>query len=116
MGRSRVIKSSVLQTSRSKSLATPSDGGASSSRIVGVGEMADLVRRFDWSNTPLGPEHMWSETLVTTVNVLLASKHPMFLWWGSDLIQFYNDGYRPSIRNDKHPLALGQRGIDCWPE
>jgi signal transduction histidine kinase len=40
----------------------------------------------------------------------------MFLWWGEDLIQFYNDGYRPSIREDKHPSALGQRGPECWPE
>lgn len=40
----------------------------------------------------------------------------MFLWWGSDLIQFYNDGYRPSIRDDKHPSAVGQRGNECWPE
>ena len=40
----------------------------------------------------------------------------MFLWWGSELIQFYNDGYRPSIRADKHPAAVGQRGKECWPE
>jgi PAS domain S-box-containing protein len=58
----------------------------------------------------------WSDTLVTTVNLLLSSRHPMFLWWGPDLIQFYNDGYRPSIRADKHPSAVGQRGVECWPE
>lgn len=41
----------------------------------------------------------------------------MFLWWGPDLIQFYNDAYRPSLGNDgKHPKALGQRGEDCWQE
>ncbi len=40
----------------------------------------------------------------------------MFLWWGPDLIQFYNDNYRPSISADKHPAALGQRGIECWSE
>ena len=78
--------------------------------------MADLTRAFDWSKTPLGPVEAWSDTLVTTVNLLLASRHPMFLWWGPDLIQFYNDGYRPSIRADKHPSALGQRGAECWPE
>jgi PAS domain S-box-containing protein len=87
-----------------------------SSRITGDGEMAELVREFDWAKTPVGPVKTWSDTLLTTVNLILASKHPMFLWWGPDLIQFYNDGYRPSIRADKHPRALGQRGIDCWPE
>jgi len=41
----------------------------------------------------------------------------MFLWWGPDLIQFYNDAYRPSMGNEgKHPLALGQPGASCWPE
>jgi len=78
--------------------------------------MAELTRAFDWSKTPVGPVEGWSDTLVTTVNLLLASRHPMFLWWGPDLIQFYNDGYRPSIRADKHPSALGQRGTECWPE
>jgi PAS domain S-box-containing protein len=78
--------------------------------------MAGLVRGFDWEKTLLGPIETWSDTLVTTVNMMLASRHPMFLWWGPDLIQFYNDGYRPSIRADKHPTAVGQRGIECWPE
>ncbi|HLK06876.1 MAG TPA: ATP-binding protein [Candidatus Angelobacter sp.] len=78
--------------------------------------MAQLTRRFDWSKTPVGPINAWPDTLLTTVNLLLATRHPMFLWWGPELIQFYNDGYRPSIREDKHPKALGQRGTECWPE
>jgi PAS domain S-box-containing protein len=85
-------------------------------RIIGDGEMAELTRRFDWSATALGPIETWPDILVTTVNMLLSSRHPMFLWWGPNLIQFYNDGYRPSIRADKHPGALGQHGAQCWPE
>jgi PAS domain S-box-containing protein len=54
--------------------------------------------------------------LLITVNLLLATRQPMFLWWGDDLIQFYNDAYRPSIREDKHPKAVGQPGRECWPE
>ena len=34
----------------------------------------------------------------------------MFLWWGPDLIQVYNDAYLPSFGADKHPTAMGQRG------
>ena len=78
--------------------------------------MAELVRGYDWAKTSLGAVETWPDTLVTAVNMLLASRHPMFFWWGPDLIQFYNDGYRPSIRGDKHPTALGQRGMECWPE
>jgi PAS domain S-box-containing protein len=85
-------------------------------RIIGDGEMAELARKFDWSSTSLGPIETWPDILVTTVNMMLGSRHPMFLWWGPNLIQFYNDGYRPSIRADKHPGALGQHGAQCWPE
>ena len=99
-----------------KSTAKSSDNDVSSSRIIGDGEMAALIRAFDWESTPLGPVETWSDTPVTAVNLLLASRHPMFLWWGPELIQFYNDGYRPSIRDDKHPSAIGQRGVECWPE
>jgi PAS domain S-box-containing protein len=78
--------------------------------------MAELVRAFDWSATSLGPIATWSDTLLISVNTLLASRHPLFLWWGEDLIQFYNDAYRPSLGRGKHPAALGQRGQDCWHE
>jgi len=78
--------------------------------------MADLVRAFDWSATSLGPIESWGDPLLTCVNLLLSSRHPMFLWWGPDLIQFYNDAYRPSFGRGKHPSALGQRALDCWVE
>jgi PAS domain S-box-containing protein len=78
--------------------------------------MADLVRGFDWSRTWLGPIESWGDPLLTCVNLLLSSRHPMFLWWGPDLIQFYNDAYRPSFGRGKHPRALGQRARECWAE
>ena len=78
--------------------------------------MADLTRQYDWDKSVLGPMEHWPESLVITVNNLLGTAHPMFLWWGPELIQFYNDAYRRSIGSDKHPSALGQRGQDCWPE
>jgi PAS domain S-box-containing protein len=85
-------------------------------RIFGSGEMADLTRSFDWSSTAVGPIEEWPDTLLTTVNLILGTRHPMFLWWGDELIQFYNDAYRPSMGSDKHPKALGQHGRECWPE
>ncbi len=87
-----------------------------SGRIYGTGEMADLVRAFDWSATSLGPIESWTDPLLTCVNLLLSSRHPMFLWWGPDHIQFYNDAYRPSFGKGKHPSALGQQARTCWAE
>jgi PAS domain S-box-containing protein len=78
--------------------------------------MADLIRAFDWSSTAVGPIDEWPDTLLTSVNLMLGTRHPMFLWWGDELIQFYNDAYRPSLGSDKHPKALGQHGRECWPE
>jgi signal transduction histidine kinase len=97
--------------------ASPSPVGRGAvSKLFGFGEMANLTRGFDWSRTAVGPIDRWPEVLRNTVNTLLNSRHPMFLWWGQDLIQFYNDAYRPSLGQGKHPTALGQKGEDCWPE
>jgi PAS domain-containing protein len=85
--------------------------------IKGGGEMGKLTREHDWSLTPIGSPDQWPQSLRTTVSNLLHSKFPMFLWWGDELIQFYNDAYRPSLgKEGKHPTALGQKGKDCWPE
>ncbi len=85
--------------------------------LEGGGEMGALTRSFDWSKTILGPPETWSQSLLTTLSIILNSKFPMFLWWGPNLIQFYNDAYRPSFGQfGKHPDALGQRGEECWPE
>jgi PAS domain S-box-containing protein len=83
----------------------------------GDGEMASRCRAFDWSTTALGPVSSWPHSLRTTVGIVLSSRNPMFLWWGPELIQFYNDAYRPSFGlTGRHPVALGMNGRDCWPE
>jgi signal transduction histidine kinase len=85
--------------------------------LQGGGEMGELTRNYDWSQTVLGNPDDWPQSLRTTLAMILSSRFPMFLWWGADMIQFYNDAYRPSLGNKgKHPQALGQKGIDCWPE
>jgi len=85
--------------------------------LSGGGEMGELVRAYDWENSIIGPVDNWPQSLCNTLSFLLNSKFPMFLWWGEELIQFYNDGYRPSFGQEgKHPTALGQRGADCWQE
>lgn len=85
--------------------------------LKGGGEMGQLIREHDWSNNIVGMPDQWPQSLLTTLSIMLHSRFPMFLWWGKDLIQFYNDAYRPSLGNEgKHDFALGQKGKDCWPE
>src|ERR1700728_4149298 len=78
-----------------------------SNRIIGTGEMANLVRDYDWRSTPLGPIEAWSKELVTIVNLTLASSSPARTMWGSQLVLIYNDAYRP-IPGPRHPFALGK--------
>lgn len=85
--------------------------------LSGGGEMGEIIRSYNWAATSLGPVETWPQSLLTTLSILLSSQYPMVLWWGSDLIQFYNDAYRPSMGMDgKHPKALGQKAPECWPE
>jgi signal transduction histidine kinase len=85
--------------------------------FAGVGEMRARCRALDWSTTPLGPTATWPVSLRTTIATLLASRHPMFLWWGSTLTQVYNDAYLPSFgQGARGQAALGMAGAECWTE
>jgi PAS domain S-box-containing protein len=84
--------------------------------LAGGGEMGALTRAHDWSATPLGKPESWPQSLRTAVRILLNTNHPMFIWWGPELIQFYNDAYRQTMGPERHPSALGQRGRECWEE
>jgi PAS domain S-box-containing protein len=84
--------------------------------LAGGGESGALMRSIDWSQNPLGPVYTWPQSLRTALSILLAQKHPIFLWWGRELVQFYNDAYRPILGSTKHPRAMGQRGMECWRE
>jgi signal transduction histidine kinase len=77
--------------------------------------MADAVRAFDWSATPLGPIEQWSETLLCSVNMILASRFPSVIFWGPEMTVIYNDDYTPFLA-DKHPGVLGQSASVCWKE
>jgi PAS domain S-box-containing protein len=77
--------------------------------------MGAAVRAFDWSATPLGPIDRWPQSLRTAVNICLDSRFPMFVWWGPDLINVYNDAYVP-ILGTRHPAALGRPARAIWGE
>jgi PAS domain S-box-containing protein len=84
--------------------------------LAGGGVAGQAARAVDWSRTPLGPPQAWPQSLKTMVGVMLQSRHPMFLWWGPELVQLYNDGYLPRFGDGKHPAAMGQRAPECWHE
>jgi PAS domain S-box-containing protein len=75
--------------------------------------MVDRIRQFDWSATPVGSPATWPEPLRIAINICLASRFPMMLWWGRELTYFYNDGYA-RVLGKRHPDALGRSGKDVW--
>ncbi len=77
--------------------------------------MADLFRRHDWRTTPLGGREAWVPVLRTSIDLMLASLHPMCLIWGRERVLLYNDSYA-EILGTRHPGALGQPAGAVWPE
>jgi two-component sensor histidine kinase len=84
--------------------------------LEGGGEMGERIRAYDWSKTPVGPPEGWPQSLRVTVRLMLNSQHPMFIWWGPELVQLYNDGYRQTMGPEMHPGTLGAKGKDSWAE
>ncbi|MCG6136792.1 MAG: ATP-binding protein [Nostoc sp. LLA-1] len=83
--------------------------------FIGDSQMAALMRMYDWSQTPLGAVETWSQSLKTSVRIMLTSRQAMFVWWGDNMINLYNDAYR-AILGGKHPQALGQSATIVWQE
>ena len=84
--------------------------------LAGGGEMGARTRAFDWPATSIGAPETWPQSLRVTVRLILNTRHPMFIWWGPDLIQFYNDAYAETMGPERHPNALGAPGRECWQE
>ena len=84
--------------------------------LQGGGEMGALMRTVDWSATPLGPVETWPQSLRTAVSILLESRFPMYIAWGAEFVQLYNDGYRPILGSTKHPAAMGRRAAETFAE
>jgi PAS domain S-box-containing protein len=84
--------------------------------LAGGGEMGERIRGFDWSATPLGDPHGWPAALRTALRILLTTGHPIFVFWGRELICFYNDAYSRSLGPEKHPSMLGAKGREAWDE
>ncbi|RYY95052.1 MAG: hypothetical protein EOO11_16635, partial [Chitinophagaceae bacterium] len=83
--------------------------------LSGGGELGERIRDFDWAGTPLGPVAQWPQSLRTCVRIMLASRQPIWIGWGPELIKLYNDPYK-AIVGGKHPWALGKPASVVWRE
>jgi len=79
------------------------------------GELASLIRAYDWTTTPLGRIEDWPQSLKTITGFLVRSPVPIVLLWGPDGIMIYNDAYSV-FAGGRHPRLLGSKVREGWPE
>lgn len=83
--------------------------------LAGGGEMGERIRAYPWHLTSLGPPAQWPQGLRTALRILLTTQHPIFIFWGPELLCFYNDSYGKSLGPEQHPGMLGKPGHTQWP-
>lgn len=80
------------------------------------GEMGKLIRTKDWNETTLDDPENWPQSLKTMVAVILNNPFGMYIAWGENYTQIYNDGFRPILGSSKHPEALGISSKETFAE
>jgi hypothetical protein len=76
--------------------------------------MGAAIRAFDWSRHPLGAIAGWPKSLKVSVGLIVNSRFPQAVIWGSQLTTIYNDAFVPILGNK--PTALGCPFSDVWRE
>jgi len=76
--------------------------------------MAEAIRSFDWSATPLGEFSGWPVALKVAVGMMLNSRFPKCIVWGADYTTIHNDAFLPIL--GAKPSALGRSFRDVWAE
>ncbi|WKL50157.1 PAS domain-containing protein [Flavobacterium pectinovorum] len=84
--------------------------------LEGGEEMGKLIRSKDWSKTPLGDPAFWPQSLCTILSVVLNNPFGMYIAWGNEYTQLYNDNFRPILGLTKHPEALGISSKETFSE
>lgn len=81
--------------------------------LPGGGEMAGLIRNYDWTVSSLGDPATWPHSLKTLVDVMLRGNQPTHIVWGPERILLYNDSYVPLL-GKRHPSALGRPFLEVY--
>ncbi|QAY77563.1 GAF domain-containing protein [Sphingosinicella sp. BN140058] len=82
---------------------------------AGAEDISPAQAADDAAGTPLGAREAWPATLRNAVDLISASRFPMFILWGPERRLIYNRGYQP-ILGARHPAAMGADFLDIWPE
>ncbi|UTA66853.1 PAS domain-containing protein [Emticicia sp. 21SJ11W-3] len=84
--------------------------------LNGGGEMGDLMRKKDWSQTAIGIPANWPVQLKQMVATMLNVQSPMLICWGDSFTQLYNDAFITLLGARRHPNALGSSTSEIYTE
>lgn len=84
--------------------------------LQGGGAMGVLTRQLNWQTNVLGTPDTWPVQLKQQTGIMLNTPSPMMICWGKELIQLYNDAFRPILGQNKHPQALGMPVYETYAE
>ncbi|KAI5867747.1 hypothetical protein GGS23DRAFT_602697 [Durotheca rogersii] len=76
---------------------------------------ANVLKTFNWAETPLGPLSRWPSLLHQTFDQVLADSRPIAIYWGAQLTTLYNEAFS-KLCGPKHPALLGKSVEDAWPD
>lgn len=114
----------------------PADNKGFEMRLKEDDDVRRLLDEIDWSKTGLGPRSKWPISLKTCctcthspfhvsfltddlfsseVALVLENPYPSAIWWGPELIIFYNGAYA-AMAGNKHPNLFGKAGAVAWSE
>ena len=74
------------------------------------------MRAIDWARRRWGRSSVWPQSLKTCVRIMLTSRQPMFVWWGEELINLYNDAYKCDRRRQASRRRSVSRRRVVWRE
>lgn len=79
--------------------------------------MGALTCTYDWSVTTIGEPGSWPQSLRTATSIVLNNRFPMFLFWGSDQLCFYNNAFSRILGDEGHYAAApGKPGAAAWTD
>jgi PAS domain S-box-containing protein len=74
-----------------------------------------LFLAYNFATTTLGPKSEWSPVLRAYVTMVFADSRGACLYWGSDKVAIYNEGFAVSCEG-AHPFLMGHGFAEAFPE
>ncbi|WP_162242736.1 PAS domain-containing protein [Dyadobacter sp. Leaf189] len=78
--------------------------------------MSEFIQHYNWSDSALETPDRWPVSLRTLVQMMLSSRFPIALFWGKDLVTFYNDAFEASFTASEGSPVIGQPAASIFNE